>query len=142
MNTAIAGPIKVGVGVWIVCDGLVLLGRRKSSQGKNCWAPPGGHLEVGETPPECAKRELLEETGLDALSLREGPWTNELEEGEHYVSIHILVETFRGTPQNLEPQKCHGWEWRPIDPSMDQLFVAARQLMEKYPLETLKSVRV
>lgn len=29
------------------------------------WLPPGGHLEADETPPEGARREVKEETGLD-----------------------------------------------------------------------------
>ena len=29
------------------------------------WLPPGGHLEANETPTEGAKREVLEETGLE-----------------------------------------------------------------------------
>lgn len=30
---------------------------------------PAGRLDAGETPEECAKRELLEETGLEALNI-------------------------------------------------------------------------
>jgi len=35
------------------------------------WLPPGGHVEENETPPECAKREALEETGLEIEFLRQ-----------------------------------------------------------------------
>ncbi|MGC1879079.1 MAG: NUDIX domain-containing protein [Rhabdochlamydiaceae bacterium] len=35
------------------------------------WLPPGGHLEVDELPPECAKREALEETGLIVELIKE-----------------------------------------------------------------------
>lgn len=41
------------------------------------WTPPGGHLEVNETPPECAKREVLEETGLEIEFIKqENLWIN------------------------------------------------------------------
>jgi 8-oxo-dGTP pyrophosphatase MutT (NUDIX family) len=30
------------------------------------WGPPGGGCDPGESPEECARRELREETGLDA----------------------------------------------------------------------------
>jgi len=30
------------------------------------WLQPGGHIEAGESPPEAARREVAEETGLDA----------------------------------------------------------------------------
>ena len=31
------------------------------------WLPPGGHLEANETPPEAARREVREETGLEIV---------------------------------------------------------------------------
>ncbi len=31
------------------------------------WMPPGGHLEPNETPPEGARREVREETGLEIV---------------------------------------------------------------------------
>lgn len=41
------------------------------------WLPPGGHVEVNETPPECAKREALEETGLEISFVKqENLWLN------------------------------------------------------------------
>lgn len=41
------------------------------------WLPPGGHIELNETPPECAKRETLEETGLEIeLIEQENLWLN------------------------------------------------------------------
>ena len=37
------------------------------------WLQPGGHLEPGESPPEAARREVVEETGLDARPPDGGP---------------------------------------------------------------------
>lgn len=35
------------------------------------WLPPGGHVEMNETPPEAARREVMEETGLEIEFLEE-----------------------------------------------------------------------
>ena len=35
------------------------------------WLPPGGHLEPNETPPEAARREVKEETGLDIIFIEQ-----------------------------------------------------------------------
>lgn len=56
---------KVGVGVIVLKEKKLLLGQRKGSHSQGEWAPPGGHLEFGEEVAACAKRELLEETGLN-----------------------------------------------------------------------------
>lgn len=41
----------------------------------NKWLPPGGHLEPNELPSEAARREALEETGIEiALVPQENVW--------------------------------------------------------------------
>ncbi|MGX8712150.1 MAG: NUDIX domain-containing protein [bacterium] len=42
----------------------VLLVRRGNEPFKDCWALPGGFMEMDETIEHCAVRELEEETGL------------------------------------------------------------------------------
>ncbi len=49
----------------------VLLAHR--SRGFNDWSFPKGHIEAGETPEVTAKREVMEETGLDIELLEELP---------------------------------------------------------------------
>jgi ADP-ribose pyrophosphatase YjhB (NUDIX family) len=56
----------VGVGVVAVKDGRVLLIRRAKPPREGRWALPGGRQRLGETVRETARRELREETGIEA----------------------------------------------------------------------------
>lgn len=56
---------KVGVGVFVVCNGKVLLVRRRMNPEKGKWSIPAGFLDRGEDPKETAVREALEETNLN-----------------------------------------------------------------------------
>lgn len=56
-------PVLVHALVWHG-EQLLLLRRAGTGVLDGCWAPPGGHLEAGETPRQAALRELAEETGL------------------------------------------------------------------------------
>ena len=105
--------VGVGVGVLVLHDGLVLLGKRRGSHGEGTWSAPGGRLEFGEQIEECAARELKEETGLTATTLELGPYCNDIfpEVQEQYVTIFVVARGIKGTPQNLEPHKCDGWAW-------------------------------
>lgn len=56
----------VGVGAIIVCNGKILLEKRKGEPGKGKWSVPGGLVELGEKVEQAVIREVKEETGLDA----------------------------------------------------------------------------
>lgn len=59
-------PYKISVLVFIEsADGRILLIERAKAPNAGLWSPPGGKLEMatGESPFECAAREVTEETG-------------------------------------------------------------------------------
>jgi 8-oxo-dGTP diphosphatase len=122
---------RVGVGVLVLRNGLVLLGRRLGSHGAQTWALPGGHLEFGETVEDCAKREVLEETGLALHTVKPGPFTSDVfaSEGRHYVTLFVLSHSTHGEPEVREPNKCAGWQWCRWSDLPQPLF---------QPLETLR----
>lgn len=61
--------------VYIIEENKVLLIFHRKLQK---WLPPGGHIDENETPPEAAKREVLEETGLEIEFLtQENVWIND-----------------------------------------------------------------
>ena len=55
---------QVGIGIIVVRGDEVLLVRRGTPPAKGAWSLPGGRQELGETAEACARRELLEETGV------------------------------------------------------------------------------
>lgn len=129
----------IGVGVVIVRHDKILLGRRQGSHGAGCWSAPGGHLEFGETPEACARREVLEETGLALDEVRRGPWVNTLftQAQKHYVTLFMLATAPHGEAQRLEPEKCDGWQWFPLDALPQPLFAPLEILLQEHRLASL-----
>jgi 8-oxo-dGTP diphosphatase len=121
--TAAPAP-RIGVAVIVVRDGRVLVGQRLGAHGAGQWALPGGHLEFGEDIEQCARRELAEETGLQAQAFAPGPFTNNVlaDKGLHYVTLFMLARHAIGEPQRLEPDKCAGWHWLPWSALPSPLF--------------------
>ena len=130
---------KVGVGVLVVHEEKILLGERIYSHGAGTWCPPGGHLEFGESPQDCAVRELEEEAGLIAEEVVMGPWTNDLfkSEGKHYITLYMVVTRFSGALSVREPEKCLRWEWFAWDNLPSPLFLSLSNLVKKTTLGQL-----
>ena len=66
---------------------------RLGSHGSGSFALPGGHLEFGESFEDCARREVLEETGLHLGAVWFETAVNSVFSAEsHYVTIFMRSE--------------------------------------------------
>lgn len=128
----------VGVACWVIRSDHLLLGKRKGSLGSGTWGTPGGHLESGELISQCGLRELLEETGLTGQYIEELdiiPSVNA--RGEETLTHFVRIEANKGTPKTLEPEKCEGWSWFPLEALPAPLFWTIPLLLNRKALEEL-----
>jgi 8-oxo-dGTP diphosphatase len=100
VNTTLAPPFLdwpripyVGVGCIVERDGKILLVREH----RGLWSTPGGHLDFGESPSDCAAREALEETGVVVSNVRFVAITNDLldDVGKHYLTVWMRGDATR-----------------------------------------------
>jgi 8-oxo-dGTP diphosphatase len=79
-----------------VRNGRVLLVHHREAGRYDFWVPPGGGLQGSESIFECARRETLEETGLD-VELDRILYIQEFwEPGYHFCKFFIVCKTFSG----------------------------------------------
>ena len=105
---AARGP-SVGVGCIVVRPGQLLLVQSRYTLR---WSTPGGHLDSGESPAECAARETEEETGLGVINLEFVAITNDLlpDTGKHYVTIWMRGEA-EGSVIIRDPAEIAAVDW-------------------------------
>ncbi|MHB9032061.1 MAG: nucleotide triphosphate diphosphatase NUDT15 [Anaerolineae bacterium] len=124
---------EVGVGVLIVRDDKVLLGKRLGAHGEGYYAPPGGHIEAGESVAQTARREVREETGLEIADIRlvsVGSYC--IGENHYYVDVDVVCQSYYGEALNLEPDRCAGWGWYDLDHLPQPLFIVAERIIASY----------
>jgi len=108
MNTE---PEHLGAFVIVVQDDKVLLGKRNNSYKSGSYGCPGGRLELTESLEECAKRELMEECGVQATTLRYLGVVRELQDGYNFIHFGFVCTEWKGEIVVAEPDKCEGWEF-------------------------------
>lgn len=124
---------KVGMGIFVFKDMKFLLGKRKNAHGAGEWALPGGHLEFNEELEDCARREVLEETGVEIKNIRFSTITNDIfkKEGKHYITIFMLSDWKSGEAKVMEPDKCEEWRWVSRNNLPEPLFLPLDNLLKK-----------
>ena len=133
--------IQVGVGLFVVREQSVLLGRRLGAHGHGEYAPAGGNLEYAETFKQAALRELKEEMGTDIkvanvrlLGLtavrRYSPY--------HFIDIALVADWQSGTPQVTEPHKTESWDWFNMNKLPKPLYGRVAEYLQAYQAGNLK----
>jgi len=132
--------VGVGVGVMILRNGKVLLGKRHGDpakatsllHGAGKWTMPGGKLDFGETFEICAKREAKEETGLKLNKVEVICVNQDIIETAHFITVGLLVTDPVSEPQVMEPEKITEWRWFDLDNLPSPMYFPSAKILENY----------
>jgi 8-oxo-dGTP diphosphatase len=121
----------IRVGTVVERDGALLLVRHEKPDREPYWVLPGGRLEPGETIPECAERELLEETGLEGRFAGLLYVSEFLTKNRHTVDVTTRVEAKPGGKASLgsDPEAEEG-----SDPTLKELRWVETEDLAEIPL--------
>ena len=104
--------------------------RKKESHLGHLWEFPGGKIEAGETPKQCAVRECREEIGVEVEA---GAILEEVRHDYSDLQVHlyfIKCELIRGEPRALD---CADLTWAtPEEFSQYRFPEADRGIIERY----------
>lgn len=130
----------VGAGVLLLdTHNRLLLQHRTDSHD---WSTPGGACELGESLEETARRELLEETGLEVgelklLAVLSGPeYYYRYPNGDEVYNVSAMfVGRYQGNPINLDPEETKDLQFfdlsQPLPPLMGPVNRKAIELLRE-----------
>ncbi len=109
--------LLAAVHVFLLQDDQVLLLRRHNTgyeDGK--FSVPAGHLDGDETVQSAARREVLEEVGIE-LGDQELAVVGVMHRrsDDERIDFFLAAVRWHGEPVNLEPEKCDLLAWYPLD---------------------------
>lgn len=88
---------RAAVSVAVFREGKILLVKRGRPPAIGLWSLPGGHIETGETALDAARRELHEETAIEAKILGVAGLKDVIERNDQgSVLFHRVITVFYG----------------------------------------------
>lgn len=131
---------RVGVGVMLLKNNKVLLGKRNDDPkkadtllgGAGSWTLPGGKLDFGEKIGDCAKREVFEETGIKINKITLVSVSNNFAYGNHFVTIGFLCEDIEDNPKVVEPEQITEWKWFSFKELPKPIYIPSLKLINNY----------
>ncbi len=132
--------IGIGFGVILLKNNQILLGHRhddpeKASSelnGAGKWTMPGGKFHFGESFEDGAKREVMEETGIELIKVDVLCVNNDLIETAHFITIGMLAKNFIGDPKVMEPDEITEWKWFKINKLPTPMYFPSTKVLENY----------
>lgn len=122
----------LGIGVMVLNErGEILLGWHET-HGRKGWGFPGGEVDLGEDPLQTARRELLEETGIESIDFKIISVSRDRLRTGRWVTLGVLCKDYSGEARVLEPHKISRWKWFPLEAPPKKLFIPARKMIKNY----------
>ena len=123
---------RIGVAAIVTHQHKVLFGKRIVVNGDFVWQLPGGWIELGESPEQTARREVMEETGLGLDELRfVGLTNNNFSDQNHSISLYFEAECSDAEKvNNPEPGRCEQWIWLDWNELANNLYLPLQLLKD------------
>ncbi len=121
--------IQVAIGVLISKEDRVLLMKRTNVHGEGTWAPPRGQLGYCQSLEACAAREIQDIMGVTIADVTFLAITNDLFEGQHYVTIWTAGQHVSGEPTMKAEQEMSAVDWFAWDALPEPLFAPFENLL-------------
>jgi ADP-ribose pyrophosphatase YjhB (NUDIX family) len=124
----------VSVDILVIQGDKILLGlltEEWNYEGRRAYGVPGRDIRFGEKMGDTVKRNIQEEFDCGVTSHEIICVNANYALGNHFIGIGVTAE-IDGEPKVLLPEDWEKWEWFDKDSLPDNLFPAARNLIESY----------